>query len=219
MHVIFDLDGTLADTHPGIADAFGEAMREVLPHLAVPEFTHLIGPPVREVFRQALHCEDENILDSLNAAFRRHYDDRCWMNSRPYPKIPELLSYLASQSVGCSVLTNKPALATSRILNHFRLRDHFTEVISPDSRVPRFARKSEGALHLLKLRNLDPTSTWLIGDSEDDADAAFACGFNFAAAAYGYGHAHLQDRYPIHFTISSIGNLHSHLQHRLTTHE
>ena len=212
MHVIFDLDGTLADTHPGIADAFHAALFEILPEIAVPDFIRHIGPPVREVFRKALGCDDETTLDSLNAAFRHHYDGVYWKNSHPYSGIPRLLRYLRQQAIPCSVLTNKPSLPTSRILDHFNLRIHFDKVISPDTISPPFRFKSEAAIHLTKLLNLDPRNTWMIGDSDDDAAAAAACGFQFAAAAYGYGQAHLQTRHPIHLTLPNSEHFLTHLQ-------
>ena len=215
MHLIFDLDGTLADTHPGIADAFRSAMAEVLPDTVVPDFARHIGPPVRQVFQKALDCEDQDILDALNAAFRIHYDGGCWKNSRPYPGVPELLEYLQESGMGCSVLTNKPALPTGRILEHLQLRPYFSHVISPDSVSPGFPNKAEAAVHLLNLIRNDPTTTWIIGDSIDDAAAAAASGSRFAAAAYGYGNAHLQTRYPIHLRIDGIPQFHSHLQNCL----
>jgi phosphoglycolate phosphatase len=212
MHVIFDLDGTLADTHPGIADAFHAALREILPDTPVPDFIHHIGPPVREVFRNALGLQDEALLDSLNAAFRHHYDGGCWKNSQPYRGIPGLLDYLRLQAIPCSVLTNKPSLPTSRILEHFDLRSHFVQVISPDSASPPFRNKPEAAAHLAALLQPDPATTWIIGDSADDAAAAAACGFHFAAAAYGYGQVHLQSRHPVHLTLPSAEHFLAHLQ-------
>jgi len=215
MHFIFDLDGTLADTHPGIADAFSSAMAEILPDTAIPDFSHHIGPPVRQVFQKALDCEDEGILDALNGAFRIHYDGGCWKKSLPYPGVLELLVYLQERGTGCSVLTNKPALPTGRILEHLQLRRYFSHVISPDSIPPGFPNKPEAAVHLLKMIGQDPATIWIIGDSIDDAAAAAGIGSRFAAAAYGYGNAHLQTSYPIHLRIDGILQFHSHLQNRL----
>ena len=48
MHVIFDLDGTLADTLPGIAEAFDLAVRKVVPDIKFTSFNHHIGPPIRK---------------------------------------------------------------------------------------------------------------------------------------------------------------------------
>ena len=212
MHFIFDLDGTLADTHPGIADAFGLAMADILPDQPIPDFTHYIGPPVRQVFQKALHCEDENILDALNAAFRGYYDGGCWKNSQPYPGVPELLAYLHERGLPCSVLTNKPALPTGRILEFLQLRRYFSHVISPDSISPGFSNKPQAALHLHALIGQAPASAWIIGDGMDDAAAAAACGSKFAAAAYGYGNSHLQSHYPIDLTITCISEFHTYIK-------
>lgn len=212
MHIIFDLDGTLADTHPGIADAFRAAVCDIMPNTPAPTFMHHIGPPVREVFRKALSYADDITLDLLNAAFRHHYDGGCWKNSQPYSGIPELLHYLQLQAIPCSILTNKPSLPTSQILDHFNLRRHFDKVISPDSASPPFRVKSEAAAYLAELLNLNPSDTWLIGDSEDDAAAAAACGFRFAAAAYGYGQVHHQTHLPIHLILPNAEHFLAYLQ-------
>jgi phosphoglycolate phosphatase len=201
MHVIFDLDGTLADTHTGIAEAFDLAVRQVLPGTKVESFTNLIGPPVREVFRKVLACDNEAILDQLHNAFRNYYDGGTWKNSRPYPGIEEFIEILLRQGATLSVLTNKPTLPTFRILEHLEFREYFEAIISPDSRNPSFSSKKEAAAALAADLNLTQDSTWLIGDSEDDAAAAADRGFHFAAAAYGYGKVHLHTKHPIHLTI------------------
>jgi phosphoglycolate phosphatase len=219
MHVIFDLDGTLVDTHPGIAEAFAAAMQEILPRVPLPSFIHLIGPPVREVFRKALAIHDEALLDTLNKAFRNHYDNSCWKKAEPYSGIPKLLRYLQNQGATCSVLTNKPTLPTKKILDHLNLSCYFSKVISPDSKSPNFQIKSEAAAYLLSLLNLNFTETWMIGDSEDDAVAAAACDFKFIAAAYGYGNVHLQDRHPIHLTAYKSEHLQAHFQQYLNSYE
>ena len=212
MHIIFDLDGTLADTHPGIAAAFHAALLDILPNTPVPDFIHHIGPPVREVFRKTLGCVDDITLDLLNTAFRHHYDGGCWKNSQPYSGITGLLHYLHLQGIPCSVLTNKPSLPTSRILDHLNLLSYFDKVISPDSVSPCFRVKSEAAAHLAGLLNLEPSTTWLIGDSEDDATAAALCGFRFAAAAYGYGQVHHQTHLPIHLILPNVEYFLAYLQ-------
>ena len=202
--VIFDLDGTLVDSHPGIARAFGKALEEKLPGRDLPDFSRFIGPPVREVFRNALGCHDELLLNDLNASFRRFYDEEDWKASYPYPGTAGLLEYLTGQGVTCHVLTNKPSLATRKILQHTRMDPFFSEVVSPDSATPPFPTKSAAARHLFREHELDPATTWLIGDSIDDAGAAAALGCSFGAAAYGYGDGALQKQFPVHAILKAL---------------
>ncbi len=208
--VIFDLDGTLVDSNPGIAQAFGKALQQRLPGSAMPEFTRFIGPPVREVFRKALGCTDEILLNDLNLSFRRFYDEEDWKASYPYSGTVELLEYLKGHGVTCNVLTNKPSFATRKILQHTRMDLFFSEVISPDSATPPFQTKSDAACYLL-LRGggLDPSTTWLVGDSEDDAAAAAALGCCFAAAAYGYGEGAHQKQFPVHAILKELPDFRS----------
>jgi phosphoglycolate phosphatase len=87
------------------------------------------------------------------------------------------------------VLTNKPTSPAKKILAHLGLAAFFTEVIGPDSVSPPFPRKPDGARLLIQRHGLAPRSTTLVGDGEDDMEAATECGFRFIAAAYGYGKA------------------------------
>jgi phosphoglycolate phosphatase len=85
------------------------------------------------------------------------------------------------------LLTNKPATATNRILHHLKIESFFVEVVCPDSVSPPLGHKKEGALLLRQKHRLLSGETLLVGDSQDDMDAAAAAGFKFAIALYGYG--------------------------------
>ena len=64
--------------------------------------------------------------------------------------------------------------------------------------------------------NLTPESTWLIGDSEDDAATAADHGLHFAAAAYGYGKVFLHTKHPINLIVHESENLCQQFQFLLT---
>ena len=187
--VIFDLDGTLVDSLPGIAFAAEVAWAAVQPGPPCPALRPLIGPPIREMFRQALPAAEVATLDALERAFRAAYDADGWCRTTVYPGVIETLIALTTVGVRCFGVTNKPSLPTQRILDHCGLRPYFGAFLSPDARVPRFASKAAAVAALLAEFALDRGRTVLMGDTPDDGRAAAACGLRFVSFAGGYGGA------------------------------
>jgi phosphoglycolate phosphatase len=188
-NLIFDLDGTLVDSLPGIEASAGWAISQCLPHRELPSMREVIGPPIATMFAQTFPDLSREQQAHLVAAFRQHYDQEGCLLSTAYPGVAEVLQKLKVAGVKMFVLTNKPALASEKILAHLRLLSHFTRVISPDSTEPPFAKKAAGGQYLANAFNLMPKATALIGDGIDDREAASACGFAFFVASYGYGSA------------------------------
>ena len=191
--ILFDLDGTLVDTFPGIDYSVRAAVAAVLPDADVPRLRDLIGPPVREVLRRALPNLDEAAVEEIVRHFRVSYDTEGWRGSTLYPGVPETLAALAAQGVRCAVVTNKPILPTRMILAELRLAGLLAAIVAPDSVQPRMTSKAEAVRHVLATLGLDAATTVLVGDSRDDAEAARETGVAFVAAAYGFGRVHEND--------------------------
>lgn len=187
--VIFDLDGTLVDSMPGIEYAAEVAWAAVQPGPPCPSLRPLIGPPIRSMFRRALPQAEVAALDALERAFRTAYDTEGWRRTAIYPGVLETLTALTAGGIHCFGVTNKPSLPTQRILDHLGLHPYFDVFLSPDSRVPRFASKAEAVAAILIEYALEPKHTVLIGDTTDDARAAVECGLRFIALTGGYGWA------------------------------
>lgn len=188
-NIVFDLDGTLIDSVPGIEFSAQQAVAQVMPHLQgrVQGLRARIGPPIRDILGQLLPELDAAALDRVIRAFRASYDSLGWQKSLAFDGVVATLSQLRQRGLGLFVVTNKPIGPTRDILNMLQLHTFFEEVVSPNLQEPPFASKADMVRHLLVQRRLDPTSTLLVGDSEDDARAAAAAGLRFAAVSYGYG--------------------------------
>lgn len=206
-NIIFDLDGTLADTLPGIEAAAAAAVAAVLPQAQVPDFHAMIGPPVRTIFRQALGNLEPRVLDALEEEFRLRYDDTGWRESSAYAGVIETLSSLAGSGVGNYLATNKPIVPTKKIMDHLDLTPYFVDIVSMTSRRPPFGSKLEVASHIIAEHGLDRRETVLVGDSEDDARAALGLGIDFVAAAYGYGGVQARDDLPRRTVLTAFPDL------------
>ncbi|MDD5466184.1 MAG: HAD family hydrolase [Anaerolineales bacterium] len=187
--VIFDLDGTLVDSAPGIEAALRQAMLQFHPGEdgMLADLRQRIGPPVGEIIRSLLPGASPAEADAIEAAYRGIYDSNAWRLTRLYPGARQALEWLREVGLACYLVTYKPALPTRGILHALDLAACFREVLTPDSRQPPFASKAEMLDHLLNEHDLKPAHAILVGDTGDDALAAQECGLAFVAAAYGYG--------------------------------
>ncbi len=124
--VIFDLDGTLLDTSPGILECVEYAADKLgYPVLPRQQLLTFIGPPLKDSFMRCYGCSPEEAL-ALTAAYREHYREGALLHCAPYPGIFTLCEKLRDAGVRIAVATSKPLVFSERILCHF----HFTEYIS-----------------------------------------------------------------------------------------
>src|SRR5579872_788738 len=140
---IFDLDGTLVDSLPGIEYAIDAALSQLRRRRRVPDLKTLIGPSIRSILQCVTGTTEEEELNELENCFRRHYDSEGWRKTVCYPGVCDTLQALHAQGKVLFVVTNKPRYVTEKILNLFAIRACFEDVLTPDSRVPAFGNKSE----------------------------------------------------------------------------
>ena len=188
--ILFDLDGTLVDTLPGIEYSCQAAVQAVLPNRKLENLRQRMGPPIREIFRQAFSDIEPFDLDQLEAHFRANYDSAGWQKSMAYPGVVGTLAQLNDWQIDCFVVTNKPSVPTERILRYRGLRQYIKETTSPDSSAGPFLSKAGAMEYLLSKHQLAIEHTVVVGDSADDARAAQACRLRFVASSYGYSPSH-----------------------------
>ena len=90
-YLIFDLDGTLVDSRPGIMFSIHAAIRQLLPSINPTKIDFIIGPPIREMLRVGLKIEDEQLITNIEAAFRTSYDNFGWKYTLVYPEVIETM--------------------------------------------------------------------------------------------------------------------------------
>jgi phosphoglycolate phosphatase len=153
--ILFDLDGTLVDSLPGVEFAARAAWEAVRPGPPCPSMRRLIGPQIQEMFRRVVPGADASTLGALVHAFRATYDNSGWQKTVPFPGVSDALKELTTNGIRCFVVTNKPTAATQRVLKHCGLRRFFVAVLSPDSRMPSFTSKTETARALIVGHHID----------------------------------------------------------------
>jgi phosphoglycolate phosphatase len=125
---------------------------------------------------------DEELIKTISAEFRVHYDEIGVMKTRLFPGVYEGLENL-SKHQNLFVSTNKPWKPTKKILNMLEINEYFHEILTIDS--GRFGNKSDMVSKILTTN--DAISSVVIGDSIDDFESAVDNQLDFIYCSYGYG--------------------------------
>jgi phosphoglycolate phosphatase len=185
--VVFDLDGTLVDSHHDLADATNALLSELgAAPLSDDAVTRMVGEGAAVLVKRALAAagRDPELPGALDR-FLAHYEERLLATTRPYPGMIEAIQALRP-SHRLAVLTNKPGHATRRVLEGLDLLDWFDDVIGGDSE---YGRKPDpsGLLVLIARAGTTPASTLMVGDSPVDLATARRAGTAICLARYGFG--------------------------------
>ena len=185
-HVIFDLDGTLVDSLPGIEWSAQEAMAACGEGPLRCGLGPMLGPPIRTILAQATGIDNEERLDALERAFRTSYDSAGWRQTACFAGTVEMLEQLSAARATLWVATNKNRMATGKILAHLKLNRFFREAACRDSREPAFSSKGEMLTDLMNRHRLSAPECLMAGDTREDATAAQAAGIECAILSHGY---------------------------------
>lgn len=191
---VFDLDGTLVDSRRDLADAANALVIELggipLPEVSIGD---MVGEGAAVLVRRVLTAAglDAGEPDAL-ARFLTLYDDRLLDHTRPYDGILAALEVLQSR-MPLAVLTNKPQLATDRMVRGLGLDRFFEAVIGGDTALGRKPDPA-GLLELARRCRVEASSTVLVGDSPIDLETARRAGTGVVIARYGFGFRPMQLR-------------------------
>ena len=185
--VVFDLDGTLLDTIPDIAEALNRALEACgLPTHPVEACKSFVGGGIREAVRKASPPDaSEELIERVLAAYHGYYPTHCTVKTALYPGIPELLAGLADAGLALGVLSNKTQGPTQRITAHFFPETPFRCVFGRVDGCP-LKPDPAAARRVLEALELRAEEIAYVGDSGTDMAFARAAGMLPAAAAWGY---------------------------------
>lgn len=186
-NILFDLDGTLIDSAPGIEESFYSAYRIIFRTECTTTIKHLIGPPIDQVLN--LVCSDikPEIEKLFVIEFKKHYDLEGYKKSTLYPSIQNVLEDLYAKNINLFIATNKRDFPTTLILRNLGINHFFKGVYCPDTFETKFNNKTELVVSLLEAFSLNIKETLFVGDTSHDGIAAEQNNLDFAFVDYGYG--------------------------------
>ena len=192
-YLVFDLDGTLVDSLPGIAAGINRALSACgYPTHAPEKVRGMIGRGAANLCAAAIGYADAadapaEELETVHGAFRREYPD-CWCGeeyTRPYDGIISLLEQLAAAGVRMAVLSNKPHEVTEPMVRHIFPTVPFDVVLGYTLAFPRKPNPAS-MHHIAEKWGISPSEITLVGDSLFDARCAENAGTGLVLVGWGY---------------------------------
>jgi len=183
--LIFDLDGTLTDSKPGILGCLQKAHDDRGMGDQGP-LDRFIGPPVEEWVTDLLPNGNAEDQAALARDYRACYDREGWCNNSVFPGVREMLIELRAQGFPLYVCTSKQQHFAVRILDAFELSALFTAIYGDKAEYASHS-KVDLLANILREHSLGHDTAWMIGDRSFDIDAAHANQLRCLAAGWGYG--------------------------------
>ena len=182
---LFDLDGTLTDSAPGIIRSVQYALKKYGITEADENLRKFIGPPLIHSFQKFFGFDHDKAMEAVQF-YREYFTAGGMFENSVYPGIPELLSDLKNAGKQLLVVTSKPEPFAKQIVEYFGLKEYFDAVCGAAMDETR-TKKEEVLAYALSEMQIDPNSAVMIGDRENDAEAARELGVSCIGVLYGYG--------------------------------
>ena len=185
--VLFDLDGTLSDSAPGILASLRHAFEvNGLQPLDDDVERAILGPPFYESLPPLIGSVP---LASVIGAYRAHYGAGAMFDTRVYDGIVALLDALRADGACLAVATSKPEHYAIPILERLGLAGYFETVGGDelDGSLPTKALVIDKVLRRLDISRSGPGEVVMVGDRAHDVEGAREHGFDCVGAGWGYG--------------------------------
>lgn len=187
--ILFDLDGTIVDSAPGITATLAYTFGELgLPIPSQAELLEYVGPPLLDSFRDLAGFTPAQSQAALEV-YRPEYLRAGAFNATVYPGVEDVLSAIHASGVPLSLATSKPESPATLILEHYDLLRHFDIITGASEDEVRSAKADvvEEALLRLVALGADVSHTVLVGDRSHDVHGAAAHGVPTIFVRWGYG--------------------------------
>jgi phosphoglycolate phosphatase len=200
--VVFDLDGTLADTAPDLASALNHTLTALgRPTVDVATVRHLVGQGAEALVRKGLATSGpahEEFLDGsvprtgpeIEKLVKRgfpiyldYYAANICVGTTIYPGIEEALDLLSARGAKLGICTNKPEKLTRLLIDALGWSDRFDSIVGADTLK---VRKPLPVPLLEAIARAGGGRAAFVGDSITDADTARAAAVPFVAVSFGF---------------------------------
>lgn len=188
-NILFDLDGTLTDSGPGIRNAVRHALHRFgIEENEKEKLDRFIGPPLYDSFQRFYGIDPETAKNGENY-FREYYRDIGIFENSLYDGITDCLSNLKSAGLRLYIATSKPDFMAEKVATHFDIKKYFDGIFGakPDMSIS----SKKDVITLLRTAHTDitPENSVMVGDREHDVLGAREHGIGCIGVLWGYGSA------------------------------
>ena len=201
--ILFDLDGTLLDTSPGIFNSvrYAESQMGLTP-IPDSQLREFVGPPPKSMYQRIYGLSEDAALQAAQK-HREYGKTKAIYEAQVYPGIQELLAQLKASGYKLAVATLKAETIARTILEYYGIAEYFDTIVGMD---PQETLTKRMTIDLAKERTGSAGKTILVGDSIYDYDGAMEAGIDFLGVLYGFGFAP-ENSYPFDavMTVAEVG--------------
>lgn len=191
--VLFDLDGTFADTAPDLADALNKTLlAHHQPTLSLDAIRPVVSHGGKALIELGFRIEDTDTrFESLRQELLNYYKQDLAKHTQVFPGVLQSIEQLVIQNIKWGIVTNKPAWLTDPLFASLNLEHKPCCIVSGDTLKERKPHPAP-LLHACQLCQVDPAHTVYVGDAERDIIAGQRAGMYTVVAGYGYIGTHDQ---------------------------
>lgn len=182
--VLFDVDGTLIDSAPGILHTLEETLTVMGADFSGKNLRKYLGPPLRRTFAEFFDTEAQ--IEQATACYRQRYAAQGALECALYPGAAQMLAALDEAGILLYTATSKPAGVVAPILERLGIARYFAFIGGASLDRTRDT-KTAVMQQVLARPELKDARVLMVGDRMDDMKGAKDCGLPAAAVLYGYG--------------------------------
>lgn len=186
--IIFDLDGTLADTLEDIAGSMNRVLQlHGFPVRAMDDYKLLVGRGLDNLVRQALPQDSRlpEVVSTCLAEMMADYEVHCLDKTRLYNGIHEMLQDLSGREIKLAVFSNKAEPLTHKIVDQLMGNIPFKKVMGARTGLPKKPDPA-GALRISEMLGISPGNMIYMGDSDVDMITATRAGMFAVGVLWGF---------------------------------
>ncbi|GAB3615697.1 HAD family hydrolase [Okibacterium endophyticum] len=188
--ILFDLDGTITDSAPGIITRIQRTFDRLgRPAPAEDSLLAWVGPPMLESFETRAGMTPQEALDALGLYREISAQEGAWAGAAVNPGMAGVIRQVHAAGIPLAITSSKPESQVTEVLKHFDLHDYFTVVAgaSEDETRSEKADVIEEGLRRLREQGIDLSRVVLVGDRHHDVEGAAVHGIPTIMVEWGYG--------------------------------
>ena len=185
--ILFDLDGTFADTSKDMCDALNTILTEKkFTNVNCEELKLHISRGAVGIIDYASKINGRSIDSSLmRAEFLQEYSDNTFVHTKMIDGISKLIEHIEMNKIKWGIVTNKHSKYVNKILKGFSIDEDVKYLVTGDM-LEETKPSPEGLLKAIEMANVDAANTIYIGDDERDIVAGKSAGMLTVAADFGF---------------------------------